>query len=90
MATLTSATIIHPDPVSPGSSELIRSDVVQRIQAEYMEMPGLKLTLPQAARLFGVNTHESQRLLSELTEDGFLRRDQNGSYLRRPCPRWSR
>ncbi len=53
-----------------------------------MEMPGLKLTLPQAARLFGVNTHESQRLLSQLTEGGFLRRDQNGSYLR-PCPRCS-
>ena len=51
-------------------------------------MPGLKLTLPQAARLFGVNIHESQRLLSELTLSGFLRRDQNGSYLR-PCPRCS-
>jgi Fic family protein len=89
MTTRTSAMIIHPDPVSRGSSEPIRSDVVQRIQAEYVDMPGLKLTLPQAARLFGVNTHESQRVLSELTEGGFLRRDQNGAYVRRPCPRCS-
>ena len=88
MTTLTSATIIRPDPVSPGPSEPIRSDIVQRIHAEYVEMPGLKLTLPQAVRLFGVNTDESQRLLSELTESGFLRRDQDGSYLR-PCPRCS-
>ena len=80
---------MHADPVSRGSSEPIRSDVAQRIHAEYMEMPGLKLTLPQAARLFGVNTNESHRLLSELTESGFLRRDQNGAYRRRPCPRCS-
>jgi Fic family protein len=89
MTTLTSTTIIHDDPVSLDSSEPIRSDVVQRIQAEYREMPGLKLTLPQAVRLFGVNAHESQRVLSELIECGFLRRDQNGAYWRRPCPRCS-
>lgn len=85
MTTLTSATIMHADPVSRGSSEPIRSDVAQRIHAEYM---GLKLTLPQAHRLFGVNAHESRRALSELTDGGFLRRDQNGAY-RRPCPRCS-
>lgn len=89
MTTLAAAAIIHGDPVSLDSSEPMRSEVVQRIQAEYMEMPGLKLTLPQAARLFGVTTDESQRVLSDLTNDGFLRRDRNGVYLRRPCPRCS-
>jgi hypothetical protein len=62
--------------------------VVQRARAEYLEMPGLCLTVPQAARLFGVNTRESQCVLSELADGGFLRRNPNGVY-RRPCPRCS-
>jgi len=65
------------------------TDVVQRIQAEFMEMPGLKLTLPQAARLFGMDTCESRRALSELIEGGFLRLNRNGVYVRRPCSRCS-
>ena len=65
---------------------MIATDVVQRIQAEYREMPGLKLTLPQAARLFGMDTYESRRALSELIEGGFLRLNPNGVYVRRPCP----
>jgi Fic family protein len=89
MTTLTSATSIGGDPVSLDSSEPMRSKVIQRIQAEYMEMPGLKLTLPQAARLFGVSAHESQRVLSELMACGFLGRDQKGAYRRQPCPRCS-
>ncbi len=89
MTTLTSATITGGDRIGLDSSGPMRSDVVQRIQGEYMEMPGLKLTLPQAARLFGVSTHESQRVLSELMACGFLRRDQNGAYRRQPCPRCS-
>lgn len=88
MTTLTAAPIIHDDPVSLRSSEAITADVVQRIRAEYVEMPGLTLTLPQAARLFGVNRRESQCVLSELMACGFLRRDANGVY-RRPCPRCS-
>jgi Fic family protein len=87
MTTRTSATSIGGDPICLDSSGPMRSDVVQRIQAEYREMPGLQLTLPQAARLFGVSAHESQRVLSELMACGFLRRDQNGAYRRRPCPR---
>ena len=89
MTTRTSATIISSDPIRLDSSGPLTSDVVQRIQAEYREMPGLTLTLPQATRLFGVNSHESQRVLSELIGCGFLRQDQNGAYRRRPCPRCS-
>ena len=89
MTTLISASIIGEDSVCLDSSGPTRSDVVQRIQGEYIEMPGLKLTLPQAARLFGVSAHESQRVLSELIACGFLRRDRNGAYQRLPCPRCS-
>jgi hypothetical protein len=62
--------------------------VVKRARAEYLEMPGLCLAVLHAARLFGVNTHESQCVLSKLAGGGFLRQNPNGVY-RRPCPRCS-
>jgi hypothetical protein len=55
----------------------------QRVRAEFLEMPGLKLTLAQAARIFGVDTPQSAALLSELVDEGFLARDARGAYLRR-------
>jgi Fic family protein len=65
----------------------VSDQIVDRARAEYLEMPGLCLTVPQAARLLGVTTVESQRVLSALLDGGLLRRDPNGAYRRRPCPR---
>ena len=64
-----------------------RPSIVDRARAEYLEMPGLCLTVPQAARLLGVDVKESERVLSNLAEAGLLRRTQKGTYVRRPCPR---
>lgn len=63
------------------------SAVMHRIAAEYVEMPGLRLTRPQAARLWGLDIRQSTRLLSELVSTGFLVRDSTGAYRRRGCPR---
>jgi DNA-binding IclR family transcriptional regulator len=62
--------------------------VLARARAEYLEMPGLRLTVPQAARLLGVDVGESQRVLRQLEETGLVRRNEQGLYLR-PCPRCS-
>ena len=43
-----------------------------RIEAEFIEMPGLKLTLAQAARLFGVDQARCERLLGTLVDVGVL------------------
>jgi hypothetical protein len=43
-----------------------------RIRAEFSEMPGLKLTLPQACRLFNVERIQCERVLDALTCDGEL------------------
>lgn len=43
-----------------------------RIQAEYQEMPGLSLTLPQAARLFNLERAHCARVLDALVTDGAL------------------
>jgi hypothetical protein len=43
-----------------------------RIRAEFAEMPGLKLTLPQASRLFNVDAERCQRALDRLVQSGSL------------------
>ena len=53
-----------------------------RARSEYVEMPGLVLTAPQAARLWGVEHRISQHVLTELVESGFLWRTRDGAYIR--------
>jgi hypothetical protein len=48
------------------------ADLHARIRAEFGEMPGLKLTLPQAARLFNLEPGRCERVLGELVDDGAL------------------
>jgi hypothetical protein len=48
-------------------------DLIRRIRAEYREMPGLSLTLPQAARLWQIDSIDCGRLLERLTDAGVLR-----------------
>jgi len=75
---------VHAD--TPDASA---SSVVQRIRGEYEEMPGLALTVRQAARLWGLEVPQSQRLFSELVDSRFLIADASGAYRRRGCPRCS-
>lgn len=46
-----------------------------RIRAEFLEMPGLKLTLPQASRLFNLEPVACENVLGGLVRDGELSRD---------------
>jgi|CXWL01.1.fsa_nt_gi hypothetical protein len=47
-------------------------DIHRRIRAEFTEMPGLKLTLPQAARLFSLDRALCEQVLGALVQDGAL------------------
>jgi len=49
-------------------------DLERRVCGEYREMPGHRLTLPQACRLWGTDARTSARVLNRLVESGFLRR----------------
>ena len=49
-----------------------RADLMARARGEFLEMPGLRLTLPQASRLCGAPPEDCQRVLGELIADGFL------------------
>ena len=47
-------------------------DLPIRIRAEYLEMPGLQLSLHQAARLWNTDTGRCGAVLENLVQNGFL------------------
>ena len=56
--------------------------VLIRIRAEYLEMPGLRLTMEQARRLWGVDSELCQLALDALVEERFLCVRADGTYVR--------
>jgi len=50
------------------------------LRQEFLDMPGLCLTAPQATRLLGVPSEEAAFLLTTLQEDGYLFRSANGLF----------
>ena len=47
--------------------------LLHRVHGEYMEMPGLRLTLAQACRLWNVDPATSLDVLNHLVDEQFLR-----------------
>ena len=47
--------------------------LLRRVHGEYMEMPGLRLTVAQACRLWNVDAATSLDVLSQLVNSQFLR-----------------
>ena len=66
------ATAVHDDRVSR---------LVGRVRGEFLEMPGLRLTPAQAARLWALDRGTSEQILDRLTTIGFLLRTREGAYL---------
>ena len=61
---------------------LIPQEALTRIQMEYVEMPGLKLTPTQIGRLCGLPQEICEGALALLLRTGFLRQSHNGAFLR--------
>jgi len=53
-----------------------------RIQGEFLESAGLRLTPQQAQRLWGLDRCECLALLQELVDIGFLRQASDGTYVK--------
>jgi hypothetical protein len=53
---------------------------LQRIRAEYLEMPGLRLTQEQVERLCGVDHGVCEAVLATLVESNFLCVREDGAY----------
>ncbi len=58
-------------------------DLVDRIRMEFIEMPGLSLTGPQASRLWNLDAGLCDAVLAALILEQFLSRSRGGAYLRR-------
>lgn len=65
---------------------MTRSDAVSRIRSDYLELPGLRLTAPQAARLWSLERDLASDLLEELVERKFLERSGEQYCLRQRLP----
>ena len=59
-----------------------REDIIRRVQGEFLEMPGLRLTEPQARRLWALEPSLCNAVLAELVENGFLLRTRDGAFVR--------
>ena len=57
-------------------------EVLQRIQGEYVEMPGLRLTPAQARRLWGLESDVCTALLGSLVDARFLVQTKDGAFVR--------
>jgi hypothetical protein len=60
----------------------IIGELARRIQAEYAEMPGLCVTLPQAQRLWAVDRRTCEAAISRLVEHGMLTMTTKGRFIR--------
>jgi hypothetical protein len=57
-------------------------DGVERVRSEYIELPGLSLTLTQAQRLWALDRVTCDRLLGELVRTHFLWKTESECYVR--------
>jgi hypothetical protein len=76
-----------PRPQAVRSTEVRATSAIGaaivRVAGEYREMPGLSLTLPQAARLLGLERSTCELVLAHLIDRRVLKRAPNGTYIRR-------
>jgi hypothetical protein len=56
-------------------------NLLRRIQGEYLEMPGLRLTPAQAQRLWGLTRPECESMMHVLVDLQFLRQTRDGAYI---------
>jgi hypothetical protein len=57
-------------------------EALHRLRSEYLEMPGLQLTVSQVARLCGIDREVGFEVLNALVAAKFLTMKQDGTYSR--------
>ena len=57
-----------------------RDRLLRRVREEFREMPGMRLTDTQSARLFGLSKPVCERVLGALLRDGTLWKGADGRY----------
>ena len=60
----------------------LSGDMVRRVQGEFLEMPGLRLTGAQARRLWGLEATVCEALLCALVDAKFLFKTRDGAFMK--------
>lgn len=68
--------------MAPERNNAGHDDVLRRVQGEFLEMPGLRLTEAQARRLWNLDQMLCESLLDTLVQERFLFRTRDGSFMR--------
>lgn len=69
-------------PQESVESTLALDAVLNRVKAEYNEMPGMCVTRMQAQRLWGLDSATCELVLTTLLERGVVRRISRGMYVK--------
>jgi hypothetical protein len=64
--------------------------LIRRVRGEYLEMPGLSLTLAQACRLWQMDPLTCQAALDTLIAERFLGRSRDGAFVLIGAPRMAK
>jgi hypothetical protein len=67
--------------ISTTKSNAVPDALFRRVQGEFLEMPGLRLTQLQACRLWGLDRDTCGLLLSVLVDAKFLSRTRDGAFV---------
>jgi hypothetical protein len=68
--------------------QAVNQNLLRRIRGEYLEMPGLSLTIAQAGRFWSLDHQTCTRLLDALVARRFLARTASGSYVLADSTSW--
>src|SRR5262249_51541607 len=60
---------------------MYRDDLLYRVRNEFLEMPGMRLTLDQAQRLLQLRREQCESVLARLVDSGFLARTPAGVFV---------
>ena len=55
-----------------------------RLRHEFLQTPGLSISAPQVARMFGMRSEHAAAILDALVRERFLTQTSTGSYQRGP------
>ena len=56
--------------------------LVERVRGEFNEMPGMQLTMAQAAKLWGMDQKVCRTVIEALVDSSFLRWTSSGTVIR--------
>jgi hypothetical protein len=65
-------------------SDIELMTIVRRVRLEYERMPGLALTIPQAARLLRLDPDQVETVMAALVDAEYLRLGRSGFVRRAP------